>query len=282
MRGSRRRLVLPSPVWGWVNDMLPNGKTVLEENYARSSNNLRKIFEQPLPEMPNDETTSPDFIVGFSKYDHRMRDAYRAAIAAGLNTKVSSVSLSVGWSGRIDTAKFNNVRKLCGVKLNDEMRETRCIAEFVSLVESKSDPQLLALQIVGASTTSHPNATSPASSNADDVSLMDFLANFHCVVICENEDQKDQVDERCRKIFQQHQIVPKVLCVRKLAEETKLSQERCIQLLFRSAPPLVFFDGCFVGSVSTLEHLHKNRKLFESLLNGNSDVQIKSPRKRSY
>ena len=275
-RNNVRRLIASS--WGWVEDVLPSGKTRMEEDYSQSAERIRRIFGQPLPAMPSDGSSTPEFLVGFSNYDHRLREQYRAAIAGELNTSVSAVSLSVGWSGRVDASKFRGVRKICGVQV---ATKTNKIDDLVRLVETRSDSRFLSLKITHAALTTSVVDTPQVNQDLGSVgekSLMSFLAKNRCTVV--TDGSKQNINDRCSKILQSFKVIPEILSVQELAIKCDVDELTCRTILSRynTPSPFVFFDDCFVGTPSNLEYLHKNRKVLDSLLQRSPAVEYKQKR----
>ncbi|ORC88775.1 uncharacterized protein TM35_000152060, partial [Trypanosoma theileri] len=159
---------------GWCYEHVDptTGRTPLDELYEKQQERIQAVFENPLPPMPRDGNINPDFLVGFAHYQYRLRDQYRAVLARALNVPLSSLQLSVAWSGRFDVTRFNRVRKVCGVCIttnptssipqgNETEREKKekekkeelqeRIKRVVHAINERESETLLALHLVQAS-----------------------------------------------------------------------------------------------------------------------------------
>lgn len=123
--------------WSFDHEVHPRtGESAVEQVYAREQLRYQMLLSNENGALPAaayaDGSISPHFFVGFSHYDYRLRDVYRAILAKHLSAGVrhrglsssipllgaSNIQLSVSWSGRFHPKAFHRVQRVCGVRLH--------------------------------------------------------------------------------------------------------------------------------------------------------------------
>lgn len=148
--------------WCLEPDIDPiTGESPMEILYSHEQLRYHKLLVCETGELPKeayaDGSISPHFFVGFSHYDYRLRDVYRAVIAKQLsslkdmeepNTSSSSsvlgvqhVQLSVSWSGRFNPKLFHRVQRVCGVRLLLPSSSSPATSPTTSTASSSSDSE---------------------------------------------------------------------------------------------------------------------------------------------
>ena len=106
---------------GWRYEKVDkNFQTKLEAAYEENREKIHRLFSEPLViNLPkHDGNFCPDLFVGFSHYEHRMRDEYRQVIAKILGlADPKMIALSSAWSGRFNPSAFPASRKVLGVSI---------------------------------------------------------------------------------------------------------------------------------------------------------------------
>lgn len=147
----QERVEVEGPGWSLERDVDPTtGESPMETVYSQEQLRYYKLLVCETGELPKeaymDGSISPHFFVGFSHYDYRLRDVYRAIIAKQLSSMkdrvegrssglcgstsassstssfpltigIQDVHLSVSWSGRFNPKLFHRVQRVCGVRL---------------------------------------------------------------------------------------------------------------------------------------------------------------------
>ncbi|KAH9597333.1 hypothetical protein LSM04_009418 [Trypanosoma melophagium] len=230
--------------WSYEHVDPTTGRTPLDELYDKQQKRIQAVFENPLPPMPRDGNINPDFLVGFAHYQYRLRDQYRAVLAGALDVPLSSLQLSVAWSGRFDVTRFNRVRKVCGVcitanhtnmqsekeKEKEELQQR--IKRVVRAINERESETLLALHLVQAS-EAIPEVEFAAAERETAAAervynwMREYIIKPHIVVVLyganrknseatgmeskEMERQRIFIEEKWMKAFFHRRIIPRVL-----------------------------------------------------------------------